>query len=62
MLSVTDDVMFLLPAPLLPQREKLQVEESLKDVRRNEEDISQSNQSLLSRLEDTQVTRCTRAE
>ncbi|XP_017261044.1 cingulin-like protein 1 [Kryptolebias marmoratus] len=36
------------------EREKLQVEETLKDVRRNEDELSQSNQSLLSRLEDVQ--------
>lgn len=40
---------------LVPQMEKQQVEEALKDVRRNEEEISQSNQSLLTRLEDVQV-------
>lgn len=38
-----------------PQREKQQVEEMLKDVRRNEEEMCQSNQSLLTRLEDVQV-------
>ncbi|XP_069564278.1 cingulin-like protein 1 isoform X1 [Brachyistius frenatus] len=36
------------------EREKLQVEEMLKDVRRNEEEMCHSNQSLLSRLEDVQ--------
>ncbi|XP_029992515.1 cingulin-like protein 1 isoform X2 [Sphaeramia orbicularis] len=36
------------------EREKLQAEEMLKDVRRNEEEMCQSNQSLLTRLEDTQ--------
>lgn len=40
---------------LVPQREKQQVEETLKDVRRNEEEMCQSNQSLLARLEDVQV-------
>lgn len=40
---------------LVPQREKQQVEETLKDVRRNEEEMCQSNQSLLTRLEDVQV-------
>lgn len=40
---------------LVPQREKQQVEEMLKDVRRNEEEMCQSNQSLLTRLEDVQV-------
>lgn len=39
-----------------PQREKLQVEEMLKDVRKNEEEMCQSNQSLLTRLEDVQVS------
>lgn len=37
------------------QREKQNVEDALKDVRRNEEEMCQSNQSLLSRLEDVQV-------
>uniref|UniRef100_A0A8C9Y6B5 Myosin tail domain-containing protein n=1 Tax=Sander lucioperca TaxID=283035 RepID=A0A8C9Y6B5_SANLU len=36
------------------EREKQQVEEVLKDVRRNEEEMCQSNQSLLTRLEDVQ--------
>lgn len=43
------------PVPFLPQREKNQVEEMLEDVRRSEEELCQSNQSLLSRLEDVQV-------
>lgn len=38
-----------------PQREKQNVEDALRDVRRNEEEMCQSNQSLLSRLEDVQV-------
>lgn len=38
-----------------PQREKQQVEEALRDARRNEEEMSQSNQTLLSRLEEVQV-------
>ena len=42
---------------LFLQREKQQVEEALKDVRRNEEEMCQSNQSLLTRLEDVQVKR-----
>lgn len=42
---------------LLAQREKQQVEEMLNDVRRNEEEMCQSNQSLLTRLEDVQVLR-----
>lgn len=42
---------------LVPQREKQQVEEVLNDVRRNEEEMCQSNQSLLTRLEDVQVKR-----
>lgn len=42
---------------LSQQREKQQVEEALKDVRRNEEEMCQSNQSLLTRLEDVQVKR-----
>ncbi len=42
---------------LVPQRERQQVEEALKDVRRNEEEMCQSNQSLLTRLEDVQVKR-----
>ncbi|XP_020790638.1 cingulin-like protein 1 [Boleophthalmus pectinirostris] len=36
------------------EREKLQLEETLKDVRRNEEEMCQSNQSLLGRLEEVQ--------
>ncbi|XP_024912124.1 cingulin-like protein 1 [Cynoglossus semilaevis] len=36
------------------EREKQQVEETLGDVRRNEEEMCQSNQTLLIRLEDTQ--------
>ncbi|KAM4553605.1 cingulin-like isoform 1-T1 [Fundulus diaphanus] len=36
------------------EREKNQVEEMLEDVRRSEEELCQSNQSLLSRLEDVQ--------
>lgn len=36
------------------EREKLQLEETLRDVRRNEEEMCQSNQSLLGRLEDVQ--------
>ncbi|XP_033491893.2 cingulin-like protein 1 isoform X1 [Epinephelus lanceolatus] len=36
------------------EREKHQVEEALRDVRRNEEEMCQSNQSLLTRLEDVQ--------
>ncbi|XP_035521037.1 cingulin-like protein 1 isoform X2 [Morone saxatilis] len=36
------------------EREKQQVEEALKDVRRNEEEMCQSNQLLLTRLEDVQ--------
>lgn len=39
------------------QREKHQVEEMLKDVRKNEEEMCQSNQALLSRLEEMQVKR-----
>lgn len=31
------------------------MEEALKEARRNEEDMSQSNQTLLSRLEEVQV-------
>lgn len=41
----------------VPQRERQHVEEALKDVRRSEEEMSQSNQTLLSRLEDVQVER-----
>ncbi|MEQ2185301.1 hypothetical protein GOODEAATRI_016727 [Goodea atripinnis] len=37
------------------EREKNQVEEMLEDVRRSEEELCQSNQSLLSRLEDVQM-------
>ncbi|CAL9696811.1 unnamed protein product [Knipowitschia caucasica] len=36
------------------EREKLQLEETLRDVRRNEEEMCQSNQSLLGRLEEVQ--------
>ncbi|XP_075883459.1 cingulin-like protein 1 [Nelusetta ayraudi] len=36
------------------EREKQNVEDALNDVRRNEEEMCQSNQSLLSRLEDVQ--------
>lgn len=39
------------------QREKQQVEEMLDDVRRNEEEMCQSNKLLLTRLEDVQVSR-----
>lgn len=39
------------------QREKQQIEEMLDDVRRNEEEMCQSNKSLLTRLEDVQVSR-----
>lgn len=52
------DIFYAYPCLLLvPQREKQQVEEALKDVRRNEEEMCQSNQSLLTRLEDVQVER-----
>lgn len=43
-----------------PQREKQQMEEMLMDVRRNEEEMCQSNKSLLSRLEDVQVKKKTK--
>ncbi|XP_055078361.1 cingulin-like protein 1 isoform X2 [Periophthalmus magnuspinnatus] len=36
------------------EREKVQLEETLKDVRRNEEEMCQSNQCLLGRLEEVQ--------
>lgn len=56
----TKSVIFLNVYPyflLVAQREKQQVEEALRDVRRNEEEMCQSNQSLLTRLEDVQVKR-----
>lgn len=37
------------------KREKQQLEEALQDVRRNEEEMCQSNRSLLARLEEVQV-------
>lgn len=45
---------------LVLKREKQQLEEALRDVRRNEEEMCQSNQSLLSRLEEVQVNQALR--